>query len=62
METISPSRRLADVLLDGGLDEFVIERRRAGRSWRLIARDLLEATNVDVTYETLRSWYPEVVS
>lgn len=59
METASPSARLADHLLDEGLDEFVTNRRTSGRSWRLIARDLLEATGVDVTYETLRSWYPE---
>lgn len=59
METPSPSARLADVLLDGGLDEFVASRRVTGRSWRLISRDLYEAIGVDITYETLRSWYPE---
>lgn len=54
---------LADHLLgdDGPLERFVAERRAAGRSWRLIARDLVEATDsaVDVTFETLRSWFPE---
>jgi hypothetical protein len=58
METRTPTQHLADVLLDESLDAFVLSRRPA-RSWRLIARDLYDATEgkVDVTYETLRSWY-----
>lgn len=54
-------QRLADHLLDGGLDEFVLSRRAQGRAWRFIARDLYEATDrgIDVTYETLRGWYPD---
>lgn len=56
---VSLAQRLADTLLDGGLDEFVQSRRAVGRSWRLIARDLYEDTKVDVTYETLRGWYPD---
>lgn len=66
MRTAAPltaSRRLADLLLgdDGPLEEFVRSRRKDGRSWRLIERDLLDATNreVDLTYETLRSWFPD---
>lgn len=59
------SHRLADVLLadDGPLERFVADRRAVGRSWRLIARDLYEATSteVDLTYETLRSWFPDEV-
>lgn len=60
MPTETPTQQLADVLLGGGLEEFV-RSRRPGRSWRLIARDLWEATNhrVDVTYETVRGWYPD---
>lgn len=56
----SPKRQLADLLLDG-LDAFVADRRDQGRGWRLIARDIWQATNgrVDVTHETLRSWYPD---
>lgn len=52
-------RRLLDLLLGeaGPLDEFVRSRREAGRSWRLVARDLYDATGEDVTYETLRSWF-----
>lgn len=58
----TPTRRLADLLLvDVSLDEFVASRRARGRAWRLIARDLWEATHgeIDVTFETLRQWYPE---
>jgi hypothetical protein len=44
----------------GKLSEFVFERRaKHGRSWRLIARDLYEQTGIDLTYETLRRWYPD---
>ena len=40
------------------METWIHERRAAGRSWRLIARDLYEATNgqIDVTYEALRRW------
>lgn len=57
----TPTRRLADLLLEDGLEAFVRERRAKGRSWRLISRDIWEATGgeLDVTYETLRSWFPE---
>lgn len=51
--------RLVDTLMDGNLDSFVAERRAAGRAWRLISRDIYEATKVDVTNETLRRWYQE---
>ena len=57
--------RLVDILLghQGALEEFVRSRRSAGRSWRLIARDLLEATDgqADVTLESLRNWFPDPV-
>ena len=53
-----------DHLLDGHLDEFVRSRRAQRRSWRLIARDLYEATDgkIDVTAETVRSWYREAAA
>jgi hypothetical protein len=60
MDTPTTTQRLADVLLDGRLKEYVAERRAANRSWRLIARDLYEHTGVDVTYETLRRWFPDI--
>lgn len=61
----TPKHQLADLLLggDGSLERFVTSRRRAGRSWRLIIRDLYDATGgrVDLTYETLRTWFPDEV-
>ena len=61
--TATTTKRLAEVLLDESLDDFVLSRRAQTppRAWRLVARDLWEATDgqIDVTYETLRSWYPE---
>lgn len=52
-------QRLADHKLNGKLEDFVRTRRADGRSWRLIARDIWQATDVDVTYETLRGWFPD---
>ncbi len=61
--TPTPTERLADLLLgdQGPLERFVRTRRSEGRAWRLIARDLFEVTEreVDVTHETLRSWFPD---
>jgi hypothetical protein len=61
--TPTPSHRLADLLLgeQGPLESFVRSRRSEERAWRLIARDLYEATDkqVDLTYETLRAWFPD---
>lgn len=61
--TITRTQRLADLLLGdaGPLEHFIRTRRAEGRAWRLIARDLYEATDheIDVTYETLRSWFPD---
>lgn len=56
---ITPTHRLADLLLPTTLAEFVDTRRAGGRSWRLISRDVLEETDgqVDVTAETLRGWF-----
>lgn len=55
------AHRLADQLLGerGPLSSFVTLRRAQGRSWRLIARDLHTETQIDVTFETLRSWFPD---
>lgn len=52
---------LADLKLggDGALKDLVLARRAEGVSWRLIARDVYDATGVDVTHESLRSWFPE---
>lgn len=57
----TPTRRLADLLVPGGIDSFVADRRAGGRAWRLISRDIWEATGgeLDITYETLRAWFPD---
>lgn len=63
--TQTPTHKLADLLLgdDGPLERFVKERRAAGISWRFLVRELADATGgeIDLTYETLRSWFPEAV-
>lgn len=55
------TQRLVDHLLGGNLDEFVQTRRKQTPQvpWRIIARDIYEQTGVDITYETLRGWFPE---
>jgi len=60
-DSLTPTYRLADNLLGGNLHEFVTSRRAQGLAWRRIAHALWEATDgeVDVTYETLRSWFGE---
>lgn len=59
MTTESPTQRLASILLGRPLDGWIADQRAAGRSWRLVARDLYEATNgqIDVTHETVRTWF-----
>jgi hypothetical protein len=59
METTTATRRLLDLLLDEGIEAFVSERRDRGDPWRTIARDVYDRTDVDITPETLRSWFTE---
>ena len=56
--TETPTMKLASILLGQDVREWISQRRTDGRSWRLISRDLYEATNrqVDVTHESVRSW------
>lgn len=58
MARATSKRRLVEIVLGRSLEEFV-RSRRPERSWRLIVSDLYEATGVEVTYETLRAWYPD---
>jgi len=60
--TATTTRRLADVLLGGGLDEYVTQRRDAGKSWRRITLDLRDDIGIDITHNTLRAWYPDLPS
>lgn len=61
--TPTPTHRLADLILGGpgALEGFVRERRATGMAWRLVAREVYEATDqqIDLTYETLRTWFPD---
>jgi hypothetical protein len=56
----------ADRLLGdaGPLEDLVTRRRSEGVSWRKIAGELRDLTGIDVTHETLRSWFhqPEAVA
>ena len=54
----------ADRLLGdaGPLEDLVADRRNQGVSWRKIAAELRDLTGIDVTHETLRSWFPETVA
>lgn len=60
----TPTARLAEHILGESVVDFIQARRAEGHAWRIVARDLYEATDgqIDVTYETLRSWYPDVVA
>lgn len=53
-----PRQRLADLLLDQPVVQFIAERREAGDSYRSIALALRDATGgeVDVTDVTVRTW------
>jgi hypothetical protein len=52
-------QRLVDALLDEELGEYVRKARAAGESWQRISMALSQKTGLYVTYESLRSWYPE---
>jgi hypothetical protein len=58
MTTATPTRLLADKLIQDGVDSFIADRRAERKSWRRIALDLRDATNgvIDVTPETVRKW------
>lgn len=55
----TPTQKLAGIILGRPVEEWIRDRRETtGRSWRLISRDLYEATNgqVDITHEAVRKW------
>jgi hypothetical protein len=59
MSQHTPTRRLLDHLIPGGLADFVQQRRESGSSWRRISLAIHDEFAVDVTFETLRSWFPD---
>ena len=58
MPTETPTRRLASIILEQPVDQWVTDRRTEGLSWRVIAHDLDIATGgaVVVSHETVRQW------
>jgi len=60
-EPLTAKQMLAELILEQPLAEYVAEKRTAipQWSWRLIAEHLSIDTEgkVDVTHETLRTWY-----
>lgn len=55
----SPTKRLIDARLDGRLEGLVIGLRTGGMGWRRVAEQVTAESGVDVSYETLRAWFPE---
>lgn len=56
---LTPTHKLASVLLGKPLEAWVCARRAEGMSWRLISFELWAATDkqVMVSNETLRCWF-----
>lgn len=55
-QTQTPTQRLASHLLGFPVTDWIAARREAGRTWRVIARELHEQTGIDITPETARLW------
>lgn len=58
--TASRLRQLLDLKLEehGGLDRFVNPLFAEGKGYRLVARAITEQTEVQVSPEILRQWFP----
>ena len=63
---LTPTQRLAALVLGRPLDEYVTEKRQATPrwSWELIAEQLAADSGgqVDISREALRRWYGEVAA
>lgn len=59
LHAVTPTQRLAEVLLGQPLADYVADKRDDGKSWQQIASRLNHDTSgvVDVSRETLRQWY-----
>lgn len=60
MERITPTRRLLDHLIDGGIEKYAADRRNKGASWREVSLAIRDEYKLDVTHETLRGWFPNM--
>lgn len=60
------TQRLASLILGQDVLDFIAARRppAGNTAWRFIARELYDATDgqIDVTYETLRTWHGEAAA
>ena len=61
---MTSTQRLAALLLEQPLDDYVATKRANGRSWQHIADRLSADTGgeINVSRETLRLWYGEVAA
>ena len=57
MNTHTPTQRLVDRLIPGGIDKLVHDMRTAEASWYGIAREIEHRTRERVTANTVRRWY-----
>lgn len=55
----TPLSQLLELKLDGSLRDHIHKARAASKDWRAIAAELTEVTGVQVSYETLRSWFAD---
>lgn len=55
---VSATKRLIDARLDGQLEGLVAGLRTGGMGWRRVAEQVTAQSGVDVSYETLRNWFP----
>ena len=55
---MTPTQRLAGMLLGEPVDDWIARQRAEGKGWRTIAADLHERTNgqIDVSHEAVRRW------
>jgi hypothetical protein len=58
--TDTPLYRLVELRLGRSLAGYVGERRAAGEDWRSIVREIGADAGVEISRETLRSWFVQV--
>ena len=57
---MTPTQRLVDRLIPGGIDKLVYDMREKDKaSWYAIAREIEHRTREVVTANTVRRWYPQ---
>ena len=56
----SHTAQLIDLKLSGTLAHLVTSGRRDRKSWRQLALEIRDRTGIDVTHETLRSWFADL--